>query len=213
MNTIELLKQRHTEKWVEATRHRFIAELGDGTLDRAVFRDYFIQDYVFVVDLARFAALAIAKSPGLVEARPIHAFLSNLLGAEDALFQTAFDLLDVDPSEYHTATANDVIREFSEFLMKVGYEGSWSEISTVLAVTEGVYLDWGQRLTSEGASPSDELYQGWIDLHTDAVLGEFVAFLTGQVGEMTEQVESVFLIALDFEINFWNASYMGGESS
>jgi thiaminase len=168
---------------------------------------------VFVNDLARFAALAIAKSPGLVEARPIHDFLSNLLGAEDALFQTAFDQLEVDPSEYQSATANDVIREFSEFLIRVGYEGSWSEICTVLAVTEGVYLDWGQRLASEGASPDDELYQGWIDLHTDAVLGDFVAFLVGQVGDMTEQIESTFLTALEFEINFWNASYASGESS
>jgi len=213
MNSIEQLKQRHAEKWAEATHHRFIAELGDGTLDRAVFRDYFIQDYVFVNDLARFSALAIAKSPGLVEARPIHAFLSNLLGAEDALFQTAFDQLDVDPAEYRAATANRVIREFSEYLMRVGYEGTWTEICTVLAVTEGVYLDWGQRLATEGANPGDELYQGWIDLHTDAVLGDFVAFLNAQVGEMTEQVESAFLIALEFEINFWNASYAGVEAS
>jgi thiaminase/transcriptional activator TenA len=213
MNGIEQLKQRHADKWIEATHHRFIAQLGDGTLDRAVFRDYFIQDYVFVIDLARFSALAIAKSPGLAEARPIHAFLSNLLGAEDALFQTAFDQLDVDPEEYHSATANDVIREFSKFLIQVGYEGTWPQICTVLAVTEGVYLDWGQRLASEGANPGDELYQGWIDLHTEAVLGDFVAFLNGQVGEITEQVESAFLMALEFETNFWNASFAGGESS
>jgi thiaminase/transcriptional activator TenA len=213
MNSIEHLKRRHADKWAEATQHRFIAQLGDGTLDRAVFREYFIQDYVFVNDLARFSALAIAKSPGLAEARPIHAFLSNLLGAEDALFQTAFDQLNVDPAEYRAATANEVIREFSEYLMRVGYEGTWTEICTVLAVTEGVYLEWGQRLASEGADPGDELYQGWIDLHTEAVLGEFVTFLNGQVGEMNEKIESAFLTALEFEIDFWNASYAGGESS
>ena len=212
MNSIEQLKRRHSEKWAEATHHRFIAQLGDGTLDRAVFRDYFIQDYVFVNDLARFSALAIAKSPGLAEARPIHAFLSNLLGAEDALFQTAFDQLQVDPAEYHAATANSVVREFSEFLNRVGYDGTWPEICTVLAVTEGVYLDWGQRLASEGADPGDDLYEGWIDLHTEAVLGDFVAFLNGQVGEINEKIEEAFLTALEFEINFWNASYAGGES-
>jgi thiaminase len=80
-------------------------------------------------------------------------------------------------------------------------------------VTEGVYLDWGQRLASEGAAPDDELYQGWIDLHTHAVLGDFVAFLNGQVEDITQQIESAFLTSLEFEINFWNASYAGGESS
>jgi len=210
MNAIEQLKQRHAAKWTEATHHRFIGQLGDGTLDRKVFRDYFIQDYVFVNDLARFAALAIAKSPGLPEARPIHEFLSNLLGAEDALFQAAFSQLAVEQVKYRAATASDVTRAFSDFLIRVGYEGSWSEICTVLAVTEGVYLDWGQRLASEGAEPGDDLYQGWIDLHTEAVLGDFVRFLNKQASEATDQIESIFLAALDFEIKFWDASYCSG---
>ena len=212
MNSIKKLQRRHADKWMEATHHRFIVQLGDGTLNRAVFREYFIQDYVFINDLVRFSALAIAKSPGLAEARQIHAFLSNLLGAEDALFQTAFDQLDVDPAEYRAATANAVVREFSEFLMRIGYESTWPEICTVLAVTEGVYLDWGQRLASEGADTGDELYQGWIDLHTEAVLGDFVRSLNEQVGEMNENIETAFLTALEFEMNFWNASYAGGES-
>ena len=44
--------------------HPFVTDMGDGAMPVAKFRDYFIQDFIFVKDLVKMVALGILKSPG-----------------------------------------------------------------------------------------------------------------------------------------------------
>ena len=47
---ISLLKTTYADLWQRVVIHRFIADLGDGSLPIEKFRRYFFQDYVFVND-------------------------------------------------------------------------------------------------------------------------------------------------------------------
>ena len=47
------LSIRHAALWEAMVTHPFVTEMGDGTLPVAKFRDYFIEDFVFVRDLVR----------------------------------------------------------------------------------------------------------------------------------------------------------------
>ena len=44
--------------------HPFVTDMGDGAMPVAKFRDYFIQDFIFVKDLVKMVDLGILKSPG-----------------------------------------------------------------------------------------------------------------------------------------------------
>ena len=44
--------------------HPFVTDMGDGAMPVAKFRDYFIQDFIFVKDLVKMVDLGIFKSPG-----------------------------------------------------------------------------------------------------------------------------------------------------
>lgn len=213
------LKQANDSLWRAATGHRFITELGDGSLSAERFRRYFTQDYVFVNDLVKMAGIAVSKAPGLALARPVEDFLHAILGAEDALFIDAFKTLGIPEADYRSVEPLPATAAFGNFLVRLAYEGSFREICCAMYVTEGVYLDWGERLRRSGANPAasgaelGEFYQGWIDLHTEAALGEIVRFLGG-VADSAEAVElpglsRVFERALRHEIAFWNMSYGG----
>jgi thiaminase/transcriptional activator TenA len=89
------LRAAHDDLWEKTVRHRFVLDLGDGTLPRKVFRDYMVQDYLFIDKLVRLVAGAIAKAPLGADQRPLGAFLSTLLGAEDDLFKRVFAEMDV----------------------------------------------------------------------------------------------------------------------
>ncbi len=213
------LKSRYSELWKAATAHPFIDELGDGSLPADKFRRYFLQDYVFVNDLVKMVGIAVSKAPDLPLARPLEDFLHAILGAEDALFIDAFKTLNIPESDYRSVEPLPTTAAFGNFLVRLAYEGSFSEICCALYVTEGVYLDWGERLRKASADPAangselGEFYQDWIDLHTDEVLGEIVRFLGGVVdgaeSSETAALTRVFERALRYEIAFWNMSYEG----
>ena len=196
-------------------RHPFVLELGDGTLPVDKFKRYFVQDYLFVEDLSRTIGLTVAKAPDLDSARRFHEFLGLVLGAEDALFLRGFEALGVPEREFRSARKLPTTAAFADFLVRLGYEGTYRELCTALYVTEGVYLDWAERLRQDGARPDVPAYQEWIDIHAEEALGPFVRFLeaavdTGLVDPETEtRLGEIFESALRHELKFWEMAYRG----
>lgn len=219
MGVTAQLKEKYSSLWGTAIDHRFITELGDGTLSRQRFSRYFVQDYIFINDLVKMAGIAVAKAPDNRSARPIDDFLSAILCAEDALFVDAFKTLEIPETEYLTAKALPTTAAFGNFLVRLAYEGTFIEVCVAMLATEGVYLAWGDRLRDEGADPvssgSDlgEFYQGWIDLHTDEALGPIVRYLTSAIDQAganeIPKLEAIFEQALRYEVAFWDMSYEG----
>lgn len=219
MSLTSELKKTHSALWQAAIAHPFIDELGDGSLPAEKFRRYFLQDYVFVNDLVKMAGIAVSKAPDLAQARPIEDFLNAILGAEDALFLDAFKTLGIGESEYRNVEPLPTTAALGNFLVRFAYEGSFTQICAAMYVTEGVYLDWGERLGRSGADPAlsgselGHFYQGWIDLHTEEVLGPIVNFLGGVVdgSDSNEhgQIGLVFERALRYEVAFWEMAYRG----
>ena len=219
MTVTEQLKTKHSAPWSAAIDHRFIAELGDGSLSRERFARYFVQDYIFINDLVKLSSVAVAKAPNIKSARPIEQFLGAILGAEDELFVDAFKTLKVPPIEYENAEALPTTAAFGNFLVRLAFEGTFREICTAMLVTEGVYLAWGDRLRASGANPASggsdlgKFYQGWIDLHTDEALGPIVRYLAS-VADQAEshelpRLDSIFERSLQYEVAFWDMAYEG----
>ena len=219
MSVTHDLKSKYAGLWKSATDHPFINEMGDGSLPAEKFRRYFLQDYVFVNDLVKMAGVAVSKAPDLTLARPIEEFLNAILGAEDALFLDAFDTLGIPESEYRKVETLPTTAALGNFLVRLAYEGSFREICAAMYVTEGVYLDWGERLKQVGAAPEKSggelgrFYKGWIDLHDDAALGPIVRFLgsvvDGASGSELARIETINVRALRYEVAFWEMAYRG----
>src|SRR5258708_4647506 len=79
------LRQAVEPDWRRYVEHRFVAELGRGTLPEPAFRRYLGQDYLFLIQFARAWALAIYKSVDLAEMRRALASLKGILEVEMGL--------------------------------------------------------------------------------------------------------------------------------
>ena len=64
MALVDQLRKNSGRIWTDATFHPFITELGGGSLPESKFKRYFIQDYVFVNQLAKVAGLGGSQSAG-----------------------------------------------------------------------------------------------------------------------------------------------------
>ena len=209
------LRATHAAGWERVVTHPFVKEMGDGSLPMERFRTYFVQDYIFVKDLVAMVGMAIARSPDLGSASaPLNRFLTGVLNPENDLFQRTLHAVDATGEELTSAVATPVTLGFGDFLARVGHEGTFDEIVTVLYVTEGTYLDWATRLIEAKRVPQDHLYGEWIDLHGPDALGDFVAWLAGHLDAIPIEARSprtdwLARTALAYEVMFWDQAYSG----
>ncbi len=212
------VRARYHTQWEAVVTHPFVLEMGDGSLDIDRFRNYFRQDYVFCKDLVKLTAVAIARAaPDYQAGKVLNRFLANFLSAENDLFLNGFQELGITAGEYLAAEANPVTQAFGDFMVRTALEGNFDELLALFYVTEGTYLDWATRLINAGARPGNPVYQGWIDIHSPAVLGELVEWFTERLNEAGARadaagkanLERIFRTTLRYEYQFWEACYRG----
>ena len=205
------LKLKYSNLWESMTHHKFVLELGEGSLPENVFKNYFLQDYVFVNDLVTVASQGIAKAPNLNSASIFNNFLVGILDPENDLFLRFFKELGASEDDYSSAKASPTTQAFGDFLVRTSLEGTFDDIAMILYVTEGTYLDWGNRLLIEKANPNNAVYKEWIDLHGPNVLGELVNWLEDHLNSKSKisekRAEYLFQTALRYEYLLWEASY------
>ncbi|MCD2186382.1 TenA family protein [Actinomycetospora soli] len=199
MTTSAELRERHAEVWDAAVGHRFVDELGAGTVDDAVLAGYLAQDALFLDAFVALlgAAVAAADRPGprLVLARQ----LGLVAGDEDDYFTRALDRLGVRaPAEPARPTA-----AFLALMDDARRSADYGRVLTVLLVAEWLYLDWAQRL---GAAPADWLYAEWIELHRGPAFAAWVGFLREEADRVGVD-EAAFARTAQLELAFFDAAY------
>lgn len=205
------LKAKYCGLWELMTYHRFVSQLGDGSLSPRIFKTYFLQDYVFVNDLVVLAAQALAKAPDMKAASIFNDFLTGVLDPENDLFMRFFNQLGASEEDYSSVKASPTTQAFGDFLVRTSLEGTFDEIVLVLYVTEGTYLDWGTRLTEEKVNATNPVFREWIDLHGPEVLGDLVSWLENYINNDSsispERADYLFHTALRYEFLFWESAY------
>ena len=85
MEFFKKLKQSSGEEWAAYTEHQFTEGLADGSLPQAAFKEYLVQDYLFLIEFARAYAVAVYKSPTLADMREAAGGISAILDVEMGL--------------------------------------------------------------------------------------------------------------------------------
>lgn len=182
------LPRRHPDAWARATRHPFLDRVRDGSLPRAAFAAWLVQDHRFVGDLLRFQARLLARAP-----RPAQAVLAAgcvALVEELAWFEEHARRLglrlDAPPLP---ATA-----AYAELLERLDAAEPPAALTALWAI-ERAYLDaWSSAL------PAAEPYREFVEHWTSDGFRAYVAALEALAGEGAEEE---LLAVLRVEHAFW----------
>lgn len=204
---------REQTDWEAATRHRFVEQYREGSLDDSVFRNYLIDDYAFLETGARVTALAAADAPSMEEMARIAEQLGVLTGGENDYFVRAFDELGVSADEYENPELHPTTEAFIDFMHRIAREGGYDETLAAVAAAEWVYLDW---CNYAAEAEYDRWYlDEWVELHVVDEFAGYVGWLRGQLdergprlsGERTDRVAEVFDRTVELEARFFEAAY------
>ncbi|MFC1403106.1 MULTISPECIES: thiaminase II [Streptacidiphilus] len=197
--------------------HPFLLGLADGTLPRAAFRHFVVQDSHYLRDYARALAVCAAKAPTEADVRAFADDAVGALAAEQEM-HAAFlkDLgLDGPGAPVDDAEVLPTTRAYTSYLLATVYGGSFAEGLAAVLPCYWIYARVGEALLR--TSSPDPLYARWIESYGDesfqAVVRR-VLELTDRVGAELSPLErrravGHFATTARYEWMFWDAAWRG----
>jgi len=214
----ERLKSDAVDDWHAYVDHQFVTRLGDGSLPKAAFRHYLIQDYLFLIQFARAYALAVYKSDTLDDMRAAAAAISGILDTEMQLhveFCAKWGLTEKQMEASPEANAN---MAYTRYVLEKGHAGDILDLHVALSPCVIGYGEIGAKLAVRGAVP-DNPYQAWIDMYAGEDYQSVVAAANQTIDRLAESrltearyrsLVRTFAQATRLEVAFWT---MGLEQS
>lgn len=149
--------------WQDYTRHAFVEKLGDGTLPRAAFLHYLVQDYVFLVHFTRAWALAVVKSETLEESRLAADVVHGLTHGEMQLHVEVCAAEGITEQALYDARESAANLAYTRYVMDAGNSGDLCDLLAALAPCVMGYGEIGTRLAANHAP--DTPYANWIETY------------------------------------------------
>ncbi|MEV4559504.1 thiaminase II [Kitasatospora sp. NPDC049285] len=195
--------------------HSFLGGLTDGTLPRAAFRHFVVQDSHYLRDYARALAVCAAKAPGEAEVR---AFAADAVGAIAAEQEMHAEFLSAFGEDAELAAAEPVLPTtlaYTSYLLATVYGGSFAEALGAVLPCYWIYARVGEELLAR--SSPDPLYAKWIAAYGEESFQSVVRRvleLTDRIGEELSPVERRRVIehfgtTARYEWMFWDAAWRG----
>jgi thiaminase/transcriptional activator TenA len=140
--------------------------MGDGSLSEAAFKDYLVQDYLFLIQFARAYALAIYKGRSLQEMRGALEGLKAILDVEMDLhirlcakWGLTAEQLEATPEKGETVA-------YTRFVLDAGNAGDLLDLYVALAPCMIGYGEIGAALV--GTADDNNPYSEWINEYASA---------------------------------------------
>ena len=202
--------------WDEYLSHNFITELGNGTLSKEKFKDYLIQDYLYLKEYAKVYAMAFVKCENMDQMKFCQESINGILEDESAThiwylknFGEKIEKLE----KYETKKANE---DYTSYMKSIALTGDLLEIMVSVLPCAWSYYYIGEKMK---AIYKDKLqgnfFKAWIDSYSSEEYGvvvkssiEFVDRLCENIDEnKKERLKDIFIKGSIHEMKFWDMAY------
>ncbi len=160
------LKSACQTDWDAYTRHRFVMELGSGTLLETSFRYYLQQDYIFLIHFARAYGLAAFKAEDLTELRAAAGAVSQIVEGEMSLHVAFCERWGISEAEMAAVPEDPANMAYTRYVLERGLAGDSLDLAVALAPCIIGYAEIGAALAAEAnTSGTENPYREWIDTY------------------------------------------------
>jgi thiaminase/transcriptional activator TenA len=200
--------------WQAQHEHPFVRGIGDGTLDSERFSIWLRQDYLFLIDYAKFFAAAVMRAPDLAAMTTFAQLLHEILHREMELHRSYCAEFGISPQDLEQSRKLPTTQGYTDFLLRMGTTTNYIELLGTLLPCMWGYAEVGQRLAQQGL-PADPRYRRWINVYADpefAELAEWCRQLVDRAcdnisADRVERVENAFITSSRYELAFWDMAW------
>ena len=162
-------------EWDAYVGHRFVRQLADGTLPRAEFLAWMVQDYLYVIHYARAYALLIYKSDTVAQMRSAAAIVSGLLNNEMSLHRQQLREAGITEAELDQAPESIETLAYGRYILDRAQTGDALDLVVTLSACLAGYGEIGLRLLADPATRLEgNPYRPWIETYGGAEYNDLV---------------------------------------
>jgi thiaminase/transcriptional activator TenA len=155
------------EAWGAYIRHPFVLQLATGELPEACFRQYLVQDYLFLIHFARAWGLAVYKSDRLEEMRRAQRLVAATLDVEIGLhikYCRGWGLSEAAIAAEPEALATIA---YTRFVLDRGLAGDRLDLEAALApCIVGYAVIAAERIADPATKLDRNRYREWLEMYS-----------------------------------------------
>jgi thiaminase/transcriptional activator TenA len=197
--------------------HPFNRELADGSLPRAAFQRYMIQDGLYLQGYARVLALGAAKAPDADAILEFSEAAKTAIVVERALHAGYLAQFGIDPKAAEGAAQTPACEAYVNFMLATAATDSFAVLAAAVLPCFWLYQDVGTAIAAH--SPPGNFYQAWIDTYADEGFAEATRRMQAIVNAAAAaagpaeraRMAGAFLRCAQHEWLFWDAAYTGAD--
>jgi thiaminase (transcriptional activator TenA) len=208
------------EAWQRTTRlreaiHRlpFNTELAAGSLARARFQAYIIQDALYLGRFSRALAIAAAKAPDVEAMQSFAQSALSAVAVEQALHGRYLEEFGLDLRRIGDPEASPDCLAYTSYLLAAAYHEPWEVLVAALLPCFRIYWDVGCAIAQKARS--DNPYRAWIDTYADERFGKAVETVVAIGDRAAAAVTATtraamfaaFVRSCQYEWLFWDGAY------
>lgn len=161
------LRQQAGRHWQDYVSHSFVQQLGAGTLPEPAFRQYLIQDYLFLIHFARAYALLVSKLHTLPEMRAATVSLNAII-AELPLHIAYCAQWGLDEAQIAAQPEAAATMNYTRYVLDIGHSGDALDLLAALMPCVAGYAEIGLTLLHDPATRLEgNPYAAWIRNYGD----------------------------------------------
>ena len=214
MKLSERLKSEVENLWIEATGKEFLVSMARGTLDIKLYKNYMIQDYLYLKDYIGI----LNKMLELADDDELRVFLERII--KDTEYETykvhvpSLRSLGISDEDVEACEKDKVITAYIGFMLS-----RLEEYGILAGLTALLQCSWNYAYIAKAVSDrySEELvlsgYKSWFDAYTGKDYIDSNRFWIDMLDERTETIDSeeanqlceIFRICAEFENKLWDS--------
>ncbi|MCJ2080230.1 TenA family protein [Methylobacterium sp. J-090] len=191
----------------------FNAELAAGTLSRARFTHYIVQDAHYLIGFGRALALAAAKAPHPDRIVQFARAAETAIVVERALHGGFFRDYGIGPETFAATPLSPPCDHYVSYLLATAYAEPYEVVLGALLPCFWIYAEVGRDIFSRAGA--DNPYRAWIDTYAGEEFGEAVAAMIAATDEaagdasprIIARMKHAYAQATRLEWLFWDGAY------
>lgn len=204
------------EIWDEYLKHPFIKEIGEGTLDKEKFKNYLIQDYLYLKDYAKVFAMGLVKARNMKEMKFYHESIKGVLDDETAVHVNYLKGFGLSTEEVEKYKVELTTASYTSYMLGIALKGDSKDIAmTIMPCTWSYYYIGKHLYDNYKESLENNFYRPWIEEYASEEFRictekwiNYIDELCAHISEEEmEDLKDIFIKSSLYEMEFWNMAY------
>jgi len=211
-----ILKEDNLSNWNSYIKHDFVIKLTSNSLNKKIFLNYLIQDYLFLIQFSKAWSLAIVKSDTLYEMKVAANTVNGLINFEMDLHIDLCGSYGISKIDLENANEENENIAYTRYVLEAGYSG---DLLDLLAALIPCVLGYGEiGLNNAKVIPEDYMYHKWLKTYSskeyqkicDEVANMFDNAILLRLDKNYKDsykwnnIKKIFSKAVLLEVDFWN---------